>query len=60
LRLGELSATQLCQYNSLVQVVNAALGGGSKSGPSPEPEGQFQASGDIEKDVAALNNMLRF
>jgi hypothetical protein len=57
LKYGELYATQLCQYNSLAQVVSAALGGKTES--EPEPMQAVGGSGDVAADVAMINSLLR-
>ena len=57
LKFGELAASHLCTYNSLAQIVSAALGGSTDSGPEPERVG---GGGDINADVAAINKMLQF
>lgn len=56
LKYGELAATQLCNYNTLVQVANQVMGGSSESRPSVDDD--FDGA-SLEQTVSNLNAMLR-
>lgn len=55
LKYGETSTIQLCQYNTLAQIVSAALGGSSDSNEEDITKGK-----SLETAVADINAMLRF
>lgn len=55
-----MCAGVLSTYNSLADIVNAALGG-KPSGPSaPAQQGTADISGGVDKAVANLNKLLQF
>lgn len=60
LRYGQVTSEHLCTYHSLVSVVSAALGGGSKSDPTPRPALVTDDATSLEQAVASVNQMLRF
>lgn len=62
LKLGQLDAQLISQHNSLVQIVNQALGGkDTPSAPSEKPAAVgVDISGGVEKAVINLNRMLNF
>lgn len=54
LKYGEVSTEQLCQYNTLVQVVGQALGG------APADDEISTRGKSLEASVAEINSLLRF
>jgi len=61
LRLGEESAKLRHQQNSLVNIVNAALGGETpKAGPPRKENDVTAGAATPEAAVALINNMLKF
>jgi hypothetical protein len=63
LKYGELAAVQLTQHNSLVQIINAALGGKTdNTGPSAPPSKDTITPGaaNLEAAVAKINSVLSF
>lgn len=58
LKFGEVSTLQLCQYNSLAQIVSQALGG---SEASTDNATSIATDGkSLESAVAEINGLLRF
>jgi hypothetical protein len=53
LKYGELAARQLCDYNTLVQVLNQALGG--KPAAAASSPSEFSS---VEQAVANMNSVL--
>jgi hypothetical protein len=59
--LGELNATLLCNHNSFVMIVNAALGGETKGAPSSAPVKDLAAGHATAEDaVAAIMRAMTF
>lgn len=56
LKYGELSTIQLCQYNTMAQIISQALGGGTEDESAQGP-GKGKS---LEMAVAEINSLLQF
>lgn len=62
LKYGQLDASLISQHNSMVQIMNQVLGGGSKPSSAPAGGGAVgvDVSGGVDRAVGNINAMLNF